>query len=55
MLEADIAALIRDKTDFVGRAGNARAGAASVEDRLRRVAATDTDARGGEPVLVKDR
>jgi len=56
MLEADMPRFIRfDKTDFVGRAATLEQAPRPLKIVYAEVAATDTDARGGEAVLVKDR
>jgi dimethylglycine dehydrogenase len=55
MQEADMARFVDfTKGDFLGRAGNLEQ-APRFKIVYAEVAATDTDARGGEPVLVKDR
>jgi dimethylglycine dehydrogenase len=55
MQEADMARFVDlTKGDFLGRAGSLEQ-APRFKIVYAEVAATDTDARGGEPVLVKDR
>jgi dimethylglycine dehydrogenase len=56
MLEADMERFIRfDKPDFTGKAATLGAAPRPYKIVYAEVAATDTDARGGEPVLVADR
>jgi dimethylglycine dehydrogenase len=56
MLEADMPRFIHfDKTDFVGKAATLAQAPRPLRIVYAEVAATDTDARGGEPVLVQDR
>ncbi len=56
MLEADMPRFINfDKPDFVGKAGTLAAPSRPLKIVYIEVAATDTDARGGEPVLNGDR
>jgi len=56
MLEADMARFIRfDKTGFVGKAATLERAPRPLKIVYAEIAATDTDARGGEPVLVQDR
>jgi dimethylglycine dehydrogenase len=56
MLEADMSRFIDfDKTDFVGKAATLAQTPRPLKIVYAEVAATDTDARGGEPVLVADR
>jgi dimethylglycine dehydrogenase len=56
MLEADMRRFIQfDKTDFVGKAATLEQAPRPLKIVYAEVAATDTDARGGEPVLVQDR
>ncbi len=56
MLEADMARFIRfDKPDFVGKAASLEQTPRPYKIVYAEVAATDTDARGGEPVLAGDR
>jgi dimethylglycine dehydrogenase len=56
MLEADMARFIHfDKTDFVGKAATLEQAPRPLKIVCAEVATTDTDARGGEPVLVEDR
>ncbi len=53
MLEADMERFIRfDKPDFTGKAATLGAAPRPYKIVYAEVAATDTDARGGEPVLV---
>jgi dimethylglycine dehydrogenase len=53
MLEADMPRFIDfNKDDFVGKAATLAQAAAALKIVYAEVAATDTDARGGEPVLV---
>jgi dimethylglycine dehydrogenase len=56
MLEADMSRFIDfKKPDFVGRAATLGQAARPFKIVYAEVAASDTDARGGEPVLVDDR
>jgi dimethylglycine dehydrogenase len=56
MLEADMSRFIDfGKTDFVGKAATLAQAPRPLKIVYAEVAATDTDARGGEPVLVADR
>ena len=56
MLEADMARFIQfDKPDFTGKAATLAQAPRPLKIIYAEVAATDTDARGGEPVLVGDR
>ncbi|HWY94324.1 MAG TPA: aminomethyltransferase family protein, partial [Steroidobacteraceae bacterium] len=56
MLEADMPRFIQfDKSDFVGKAATLEQAPRPLKIVYAEVAATDTDARGGEPVLVQDR
>jgi dimethylglycine dehydrogenase len=56
MLEADMPRFIRfDKSDFIGKAATLAQAPRPFKIVYAEVAATDTDARGGEPVLVRDR
>ena len=56
MLEADMARFIRfDKPDFVGKAASLEQAPRPYRIVYAEVAATDTDARGGEPVLAGER
>jgi dimethylglycine dehydrogenase len=56
MLEADMPRFIRfDKSGFVGKAATLEQAPRPLKIVYAEVAATDTDARGGEPVLVQDR
>ena len=56
MLEADMSRFIDfKKSDFVGRAATLGQAARPFKIVYAEVAASDTDARGGEPVLVDDR
>ena len=56
MLEADMSRFINfDKIDFVGKSATLAHAARPLKIAYAEVAATDTDARGGEPVLVQDR
>ena len=56
MLEADMPRFINfDKADFVGKAATLAQAPRPCKIVYAEVAATDTDARGGEPVLVQDR
>jgi dimethylglycine dehydrogenase len=56
MLEADMPRFIQfDKTDFVGKAATLELAPRPLKIVYAEIAAADTDARGGEPVLVKDR
>jgi dimethylglycine dehydrogenase len=56
MLEADMPRFIDfKKTDFVGKAATLEQEPRPLKIVYVEVAATDTDARGGEPVLVRDR
>jgi dimethylglycine dehydrogenase len=56
MLEADMARFINfKKSDFVGKAATLEQAPRALKIVYAEVAATDTDARGGEPVLVEDR
>ena len=56
MLEADMARFINfAKADFVGRTATLEQSPRPLKIVYVEVAATDTDARGGEPVLVGDR
>jgi dimethylglycine dehydrogenase len=56
MLEADMARFIRfDKPDFVGKAASLEQAPRPYKIVYAEVAATDTDARGGEPVLAGER
>jgi dimethylglycine dehydrogenase len=56
MLEADMERFIRfDKPDFAGKAATLGAAPRSYRIVYAEVATTDTDARGGEPVLAGER
>ena len=56
MLEADMPRFIRfDKGDFVGKAATLAQAPRPFKIVYAEVAATDTDARGGEPVFAADR
>lgn len=56
MLEADMARFINfNKPDFVGKAATLAQAARPLKIVYAEVAAADTDARGGEPVLVDER
>ena len=56
MLEADMPRFIRfDKPDFTGRAATLAQAPRPFKIVYADVAAADTDARGGEPVLIEDR
>jgi dimethylglycine dehydrogenase len=56
MLEADMPRFIRfDKADFTGKAATLAQAPRPFKIVYADVAAADTDARGGEPVLVEDR
>jgi dimethylglycine dehydrogenase len=56
MLEADLPRFINfGKTDFVGKAATLAQAPRDFKIVYAEVAATDTDARGGEPVLIGDR
>jgi dimethylglycine dehydrogenase len=56
MLEADMDRFIRfEKADFTGKASTLEAAARPYKIVYAEVAATDTDARGGEPALMGDR
>jgi dimethylglycine dehydrogenase len=56
MLEADMSRFINfSKTDFVGKAATLDQAARPFKIIYAEIAATDTDPRGGEPVLVQDR
>jgi dimethylglycine dehydrogenase len=56
MLEADMPRFIQfDKADFVGKAATLELAPRPLKIVYAEIAAADTDARGGEPVLVKDR
>ncbi|HEV7612172.1 MAG TPA: FAD-dependent oxidoreductase [Steroidobacteraceae bacterium] len=56
MLEADMSRFINfGKPDFVGKAATLEQGLRPLKIVYAEVAATDADARGGEPVLVQDR
>jgi dimethylglycine dehydrogenase len=56
MLEADMPRFIRfDKPDFTGKAATLAQAPRPFKIVYIEVAATDTDARGGEPVLIEDR
>jgi dimethylglycine dehydrogenase len=56
MLEADMTRFINfNKSDFVGKAATLQQGARPLKIVYTEVQATDTDARGGEPILVGDR
>jgi dimethylglycine dehydrogenase len=56
MLEADMPRFINfKKTDFVGMAATLAQTPRPLKIVYAEVAAGDTDARGGEPVLVRDR
>ena len=56
MLEADMARFINfGKADFVGKAATLEHNPRHLKIVYAEVAATDTDARGGEPVLAGDR
>ena len=56
MLEADLPRFINfDKTEFVGKAATLEQAPRHFKIVYAEVAATDTDARGGEPVLVGER
>ncbi|HEY1312888.1 MAG TPA: FAD-dependent oxidoreductase [Steroidobacteraceae bacterium] len=56
MLEADMSRFINfEKSEFVGRTATLAQAPRPYRIVYTEVAATDTDARGGEPVLVKDR
>jgi dimethylglycine dehydrogenase len=56
MLEADMSRFIRfDKGDFVGRAATLAQAPRPYKIVYAEIAATDTDARGGEPVFAADR
>jgi dimethylglycine dehydrogenase len=56
MLEADMPRFIDfKKTDFVGKAATLEQAPRPLKIVYLEVAATDTDARGGEPVLIGDR
>jgi dimethylglycine dehydrogenase len=56
MLEADMPRFIQfDKADFVGKAATLEQPPRPLKIVYAEIAATDTDARGGEPVLAQDR
>jgi dimethylglycine dehydrogenase len=56
MLEADMSRFINfDKVDFAGKAATLAQAPRPLKIVYAQVAATDTDPRGGEPVLVADR
>jgi dimethylglycine dehydrogenase len=56
MLEADMPRFIRfDKPDFTGKAATLAQAPRPFRIVYADVAATDTDARGGEPVMIEDR
>jgi len=56
MLEADMSRFINlNKSDFVGKAATLRQASRPFKIVYAEIAASDTDARGGEPVLVDDR
>ncbi|MHB8476205.1 MAG: FAD-dependent oxidoreductase [Steroidobacteraceae bacterium] len=56
MLEADMPRFINfGKTDFVGKAATLGQAPRDLKIVYAEIAATDTDARGGEPVLIGDR
>jgi dimethylglycine dehydrogenase len=56
MLEADMARFINfNKSDFVGKAATLQQTARPLKIVYTEIQATDTDARGGEPILVGDR
>lgn len=56
MLEADMPRFIRfDKPDFTGKAATLAQAPRPFKIVYIEVTATDTDARGGEPVLIEDR
>jgi dimethylglycine dehydrogenase len=56
MLEADMPRFIHfDKPDFIGKAATLQQAPRPLKIIYAEVAATDTDARGGEPVLIQDR
>jgi dimethylglycine dehydrogenase len=56
MLEADMARFINfNKPDFVGKAATLEQPARPLKIVYAQIQATDTDARGGEPVLTGDR
>jgi dimethylglycine dehydrogenase len=56
MLEAGMARFIRfDKPDFIGKAATLGQAPRPFKIVYAEVAAADTDARGGEPVLIEDR
>jgi dimethylglycine dehydrogenase len=56
MLEADMARFINfNKPDFVGKAATLEQAARPLKIVYAEIQATDTDARGGEPVLAGDR
>jgi dimethylglycine dehydrogenase len=56
MLEADLPRFINfDKSDFVGKAATLEQAPRNFKIVYAEVAAADTDARGGEPVLVAER
>jgi len=56
MLEADLPRFINfGKTDFVGKAATLAQAPRNFKIVYAEVAATDTDARGGEPVLIGER
>jgi dimethylglycine dehydrogenase len=56
MLEADMARFINfNKSDFVGKAATLQQPARPLKIVYTEVQATDTDARGGEPILAGDR
>jgi dimethylglycine dehydrogenase len=56
MLEADMPRFIRfDKADFTGKAATLAQAPRPFKIVYAEVAAADTDARGGEPVLIEDR
>jgi dimethylglycine dehydrogenase len=56
MLEADLPRFINfGKTEFVGKAATLAQAPRNFKIVYAEVAATDTDARGGEPVLIGDR
>jgi dimethylglycine dehydrogenase len=56
MLEADMTRFIRfDKADFIGKAATLGQAPRPFKIVYAEVAAADTDARGGEPVMIEDR
>jgi dimethylglycine dehydrogenase len=56
MLEADMTRFIRfDKADFIGKAATLGQAPRPFKIVCAEVAAADTDARGGEPVMIEDR